>query len=123
MNPQALTSIFGAMPRFELAELLNVRIERDRPTLFIRLATNETIKNKPKRWGEYDIVYIEMSFLGIRSLKINSFGTYNTIKKFKIEDGKEEASIELCCHNEVSINGFFDWARIETITPGLIGRP
>ncbi|MEW4284560.1 hypothetical protein Q0N35_12855 [Priestia koreensis] len=26
MNPQALTSIFGAMPRFELAELLNVQV-------------------------------------------------------------------------------------------------
>lgn len=60
MNPQAITGIFRSMPMFNDSELLNVQIKRDGPTLFIQLSTKEIVKNKPKRWSEWDIVYVEM---------------------------------------------------------------
>lgn len=121
MNPQAITGIFGSMPMFNDSELLNVQIKRDGPTLFIQLSTKEIVKNKPKRWSEWDIVYVEMSFLGVRELEINSFGTINEIEQFEIEDIGEEGSIKIQCSNSMSINCLFDWARIEQINPSLIG--
>lgn len=123
MNPQAITGIFGSMPMFNDSELLNVQIKRDGPTLFIQLSTKEIVKNKPKRWSEWDIVYVDMSFFGVRELEINSFGTINEIEQFEIEDIGEEGSIKIQCRNRMSINCLFDWARIEQINPGLIGTP
>lgn len=123
MNPQAITGIFGRMPMFNDSELLNVQIKRDGPTLFIQLSTKEIVKNKPKRWSEWDIVYVEMSFFGVRELEINSFGTINEIEQFEIEDIGEEGSVKIHCSNGMSINCLFDWARIEQINPGLLGTP
>ncbi|MGG0542637.1 Imm50 family immunity protein [Priestia aryabhattai] len=123
MNPQAVTGIFGRMPMFNNSELLSVQIKRDGPTLFIQLSTKEIVKNKPKRWDEWDIVYIEMSFLGVKELEINSFGTINEIEEFEIEDIGEGGSIKIQCTNRMSITCLFDWARIEQINPGLIGTP
>lgn len=68
MNPQAITGIFGGMSVFEKSELLNVQVNRDGPTLFIQLSTKEIVKNKPKRWSEWDIVYIEMSFFWCKGI-------------------------------------------------------
>ncbi|MEH7469529.1 Imm50 family immunity protein, partial [Priestia megaterium] len=59
MNAQAITGIFGRVLTFNGSELLNVQIKRDGPTLFIELSTKEMVKNKPKRWNEWDIVYVE----------------------------------------------------------------
>lgn len=123
MNAQAITGIFGRMLTFNGSELLNVQIKRDGPTLFIELSTKEMVKNKPKRWNVWDIVYVEMSFFGVRELEINSFGTMNEIKQFEMEDIGEEGSIKIQCSNKMSITCLFDWARIEQINPGLIGTP
>lgn len=123
MNPQAIIGIFGSMPNFKDTELLNVQLKRDGPTLFIQLSTKEIVKNKPKRWSEWDIVYVEMSFLGVKNLEVNSFGTINKIEQFVIEDIGEEGSLNIKCSNSMSINCLFDWARIEQISPGLLGTP
>ena len=123
MNPQAITGIFGSMPNFKDTELLNVQLKRDGPTLFIQLSTKEIVKNKPKRWSEWDIVYIEMSFFDVKNLEVNSFGTINEIEQFDIKEIGEEGSVKIKCSNSTSINCLFDWARIEQISPGLLGTP
>lgn len=119
MNPQAFTSIFGDIPSLDDSELLDIQLKRDGPTLFIRLLTREIIKIKPKRWDKWDVVYVEMSFLGIRDLVINGLGTNNQIILFEINDG----ALEIRCTNQMHIKCAFDWARVEQITPGLIGSP
>jgi hypothetical protein len=52
MNPQALLGIFGRMPEFSGAELLDVQLRRDGPTLFLRIMTKEAVPIKPKRWDK-----------------------------------------------------------------------
>lgn len=123
MNPQAFTSIFSDIPSLNDSELLEVQLRRDGPTLFIKLLTNEAIKIKPKRWDKWDVVYIEMSFFAIRNLIINGLGTNNQISQFEIKDIGEDGVLEIKCNNQMHIKCSFDWARVEQITPGLIGSP
>jgi Immunity protein 50 len=121
LNPQAITGIFGRMPLLKGSELLTLQMKRDGPSLYIQIDTKETIEKKPVRWDEWDIVYIEISFWGVKDLEIHSFGTFNEIEQFLIEDGEESSSITIQCSNGMSISCLFDWARVERITPGLIG--
>jgi hypothetical protein len=70
------------------------------------------------------VVYIELTFIGTRNLVINGLGTENQILKFEMADGKEEdAILQIVCNNQMQISCSFDWARVEQISPGLIGLP
>lgn len=82
LNPQALISIFGKIPKFEESELLDVRLKRDGPTLVIQLMTKENVENKPKRWNKWDVIYVEISFFTIHNLTIKGLGTENIIDLF-----------------------------------------
>ncbi|KAJ0073414.1 immunity 50 family protein [Bacillus sp. FSL R5-0586] len=121
MNPQAMTQIFGEIPQFKNAEIMNVDLNRDGPTLFIRLMTKDSVKNKPKRWGNFDVVYVELSFIGVTDLKINHLGNNNIIDHFEISTTENEGSLKINCKNQMQIETIFDWARVEQISPGLIG--
>lgn len=121
MNPQAMTQIFGEIPQFKNAEIMNVDLNRDGPTLFIRLMTKDSVKNKPKRWGNFDVVCVELSFIGVTDLKINHLGNNNIIDHFEISTTENEGSLKINCKNQMQIETIFDWARVEQISPGLIG--
>ncbi|MFS0656941.1 immunity 50 family protein [Bacillus sp. 179-C3.3 HS] len=121
MNPQAMNQIFGGMPRFEDAEIMNVDLNRDGPSLFIRLMTKATVKNKPKRWGDFDVVYVEFSFIGVSDLAIRHLGVNNLIDHFEISTTENGALLKINCKNQMQIETLFDWARVEQISPGLIG--
>lgn len=123
MNPQAFISIFGNIPSLDDSEILDVQLTREGPALLIRLLTKEVIQAKPKRWEKWDVVYIEMSFFAIRDLIINGLGINNQINKFEIKDVGENGVLEIKCNNQMYIKCLFDWARVEGITPGLIGSP
>ncbi|EKF36678.1 immunity 50 family protein [Bacillus xiamenensis] len=121
MNPQAMTQIFGEIPQFKNAEIMNVDLNRDGPTLFIRLMTKDSVKNKPKRWRDFDVVYVELSFIGVTDLKINHLGNNNIIDHFEISTTGDEGLLKINCKNQMQIETIFDWARVEQISPGLIG--
>lgn len=121
MNHQALTTIFGEFPTFVHSEVLDVQLQRDGPTLSIRLLTKELVRNKPKRWSEWDVVYVELSFFSVQNLKIIDYGTNNTIVQFKVKNTEEEGVLNITCDNGMTITCTFDWIRVEKITPGLIG--
>lgn len=123
LNPQALISIFGRIPKFEEAELLDVRLKRDGPTLIIQLMTKETVEHKPKRWNKWDVIYVEISFFTIRNLTIESLGTENIIDYFEISTTSEGSLLKIKCKNQMIVESLFDWAKIEGVTPGLIGLP
>ncbi|NPC91543.1 hypothetical protein HOO54_04600 [Bacillus sp. WMMC1349] len=116
MNPQAIMNLFGHMPHFIDSHLMDVELKRDGPCIFIRLMTRETVENKPKRWDEWDVVYIDISFIGVRDLVIKGLGINNMISQFEITE-----RLKMTCSNQMQIECQFDWARIEKITPGLIG--
>ncbi|WP_410983060.1 immunity 50 family protein [Bacillus cereus] len=121
LNPQALISIFGMIPEFEQSELLEVHLRRDGPNIVIRLMTKETVENKPKRWNKWDVIYIEISFFCIQNLKIKDMGTNNIIEQFEIDAIEEEGLLKIKCRNQMQVECLFSWAKIEKITPGLIG--
>lgn len=121
MNPQAMTQIFGEIPQFKNAEIMNVDLNRDGPTLFIRLMTKDSVKNTPKRWRDFDVVYVELSFIGVTDLKINHLGNNNIIDHFEISTTENEGFLKINCKNQMQIETIFDWARVEQISPGLIG--
>lgn len=121
MNPQAMTQIFEEIPQFKNAEIMNVDLNRDGPTLFIRLMTKDSVKNKPKRWEIFDVVYVELSFIGVKDLKINHLGNSNIIHHFEISTTENEGLLKINCKNQMQIETIFDWARVEQISPGLIG--
>ncbi|AOZ89806.1 hypothetical protein BK049_14575 [Bacillus xiamenensis] len=121
MNPQAMSQIFGEIPQFKNAEIMNVDLNRDGPTLFIRLMTKDSVKNKPKRWRDFDVVYVELSFIGVTDLKINHLGNNNIIDHFEISTTGDEGLLKINCKNQMQIETIFDWARVEQISPGLIG--
>lgn len=100
---------------------MNVDLNRDGPTLFIRLMTKDSVKNKPKRWGNFDVVYVELSFIGVTDLKINHLGNNNIIHHFEISTTENEGLLKINCKNQMQIETIFDWARVEQISPGLIG--
>ncbi|CAI8759603.1 MULTISPECIES: immunity 50 family protein [Bacillus] len=121
LNPQALISIFGMISEFEQSELLDVQLRRDGPTLVIRLMTKEPVENKPKRWNKWDVIYIEISFFCIQDLIIKDIGTDNIIHQFEINAIEEEGQLKIKCRNQMQVECLFGWAKIEKITPGLIG--
>ncbi|MCY7800886.1 immunity 50 family protein [Bacillus haynesii] len=121
MNPQAIANIFGDMPNFIDSELMDVELRRDGPCLFVRLMTKKDVVNKPKRWNKWDVVYIEISFIAVRNLTIKGLGTSNIINQFEINEDEEEGSLKIKCSNQMEIECLFEWARIESISPGLIG--
>ncbi|KAA0743779.1 hypothetical protein DN389_18985 [Bacillus sp. AY3-1] len=123
LNPQALISIFGKIPKFEDAELLEVCLKRDGPTLVTQLMTKENVEHKPKRWNNWDVIYVEISFFTIRNLTIESLGTENIIEHFEISTTSEGSLLKIKCKNQMIVETLFDWARIEGVTPGLIGLP
>lgn len=121
MNPQAIVNIFGGMPEFIDSELMNVELRREGPCLFVRLMTKESVENKPERWDKWDVIYIEMSFIGVRNLSIKDFGTDHIINQFEINEVGEDGSLKITCNNHMQIECIFEWARIEKVSPGLLG--
>ncbi|BBP91325.1 hypothetical protein BsIDN1_49430 [Bacillus safensis] len=102
---------------------MNVDLNRDGPTLFIRIMTKDSVKNRPKTLGEFfDVVYVELSFIGVTDLKINHLGNNNIIDHFEISTTENEGLLKkINCKNQMQIETIFDWARVEQISPGLIG--
>ena len=121
MNPKALTNIFGILPDFIGSELMDIRIKSFRRTMFIQLMTTQPVQAKPKRWDKWDVIYVEISLGDIRNLVINGDVRSNSIIQFDLEKVGEEGLLGIKCNNEMYIRCTFDWARIEQITPGLIG--
>ena len=111
LNPQALISIFGKIPKFEESELLDVRLKRDGPTLVIQLMTKE------------NVIYVEISFFTIHNLTIKGLGTENIIDYFEINTIEEEGLLKIKCKNQMLVECSFEWAKVEGVTPGLIGLP
>ena len=123
LNPQALIGIFGKIPKFEESELVDVRLKRDGPTLVIQLMTKENVENKPKRWTKWDVIYVEISFFTIYNLTIKGLGIENIIDYFEINKIEEEGLLKIKCKNQMLVECSFEWAKVEGVTPGLIGLP
>lgn len=92
-------------------------------TLVIQLMTKENVENKPKRWNKWDVIYVEISFFTIYNLTIKGLGIENIIDYFEINKIEEEGLLKIKCKNQMLVECSFEWAKVEGVTPGLIGLP
>ena len=120
MNVQSLKGIFGKCPNLLGSELMNVEINRDGPAMRIKVMTKEGVINKPKKWLDFNVVYIELLIIGISKLKISELGTNNIIKNLNIDLENGENVFRLVCENDMSIFCNFAAVRIQGIKTGLV---
>lgn len=120
INPQALVGIFGKFPNFLDSELIDIHINCFNKSVKIRLVTKEEVKERPKRWGEWDVVYVDFIFYDVKELRLYGDIEVSIVKSLEICDLNNECSLELLCSNDFMLKGRFEWARVENITPGLI---
>ena len=124
MNPKALTSMYDDFPALNGSELTDVHVKRDEPRLSIKLITKEKPKISPHRWPKnYDVVYLELSFIGMSSLLFDRWGIENIVERFELEDVKEIASVRFLLKNQATLTFSCDWIRVESIAYGFIGSP
>lgn len=123
INPQAFIGVFEKIPDFKKSEILDIQLKRDGSKMIISLMTMEKVQNKPKKWGKWDVVYVDISFLGLKNLSINGFGTNNIIELFDVKANDNKVFLNIQCSNKMSIVCEFDWMRVNSITPGLLGNP
>ena len=121
MNPQALEGIFGGVPDFIGSELMDVRLKSFERTIVLQLMTNQPIQNKPERWDKVDVVYVDMSLFDVRNLIISGDISSNSITQFDMSKEETAGILEIRCNNQMQIKCLLDWARVEKVTPGLIG--
>jgi hypothetical protein len=122
LNLQAITSLYGEIPPFGGFEIINIHLGRDEPMLLFNLMTTNKPKSCPKRWPEtYDVVYIDLSFIGVSKLSLERWNHNNIIKRFTLEDNDNFVSIRVLCSNAALIAFCCEWIHIENITYGHIG--
>lgn len=124
MNPQAITSMYGEFPSFSGSELADVHVKRDEPRLSVKLITKEKPKACPDRWPkDYDVVHIELSFIGVSRLSFSQWGHENIVDMFELDDIDESVSVQFLCKNQVTLTFSCDWIRVESVTYGRVGSP
>lgn len=124
LNPQALTSLYGGEVPLGGAEIIDVQLKRDEPRLVVKFMTGTKPLSCPDRWPkDYDVVYLSLSFIGVRGLSLTGWGHENIVDNFKLIDVDDSASVHVACQNEAAITFICDWVRIEGIVYGHIGRP
>ncbi|MEN5240362.1 MULTISPECIES: Imm50 family immunity protein [Pseudomonas] len=124
VNPQALTVIYDEVPSFVGAEVLEVIFKQDGPSIFVRFMTKEKPLRKPSRWPSlYDVVHMQISFGAVEGLSFSKWGRDNVVLEASgfLMDGREGLAFNF--ENHCRLEFSYDWARVESINYGLIGKP
>ena len=122
MNPQALAALYGSDAPLDGAEIVEVQLKRDEPRLSVKITTTQKPLSPPRRWPkDYDVVYLNLSFIGVCDLSIGGWGHDNIVATFISTVADNVASITINCNEGASIAFKFDWVRVEGITYGNLG--
>ncbi|MDS0794830.1 immunity 50 family protein [Burkholderia pseudomultivorans] len=122
MNPQALTALYGSDVPLDGAEIVEVRLGRDEPRLSVRIMTARKPLSPPSRWPtDYDVVYLNLSFIGASDLSLEGWGRDNVIATFSSTVTDNGMSITIHCREGVSIALKCDWVRVEGVAYGYLG--
>ena len=73
-NPQALISVYGAVPVLESIEITKFCLDREGPTLTVDFCSLDYPANPPAKWKNANAVAFEVQFLAI-SISVSSFLT------------------------------------------------
>jgi hypothetical protein len=120
LNPQALTSLYGEFPSFIGGFIHFVKLARDDPRISINIQLDKLPERRPAKWGSAcNSVYIELSFIGVSSLKINDWHGSNVIKNFSIKESGSHASVYIDAEDKTEISFLCEWIRVERVTAGI----
>lgn len=116
-NPKYLTSIYGNLPNFNPLEIVEIRIDERGPAAYVRFGTTLLPKIRPKRWGEFNSIIIEVSLFAIEKISISKFLSSGSSRMSFIQgekyftcilSGSVEASIMAEWLDVVKITGILD---------------
>ncbi|WP_405991253.1 Imm50 family immunity protein [Streptomyces sp. NBC_00986] len=80
-NPEGITSVYqGSPPELLDVHVHEVCLHRDGPALRVRLDLPSYPENPPRKWAAqgFNTVQIEVTFSGLREVKLNGFSTNMT---------------------------------------------
>ncbi|WP_395316828.1 immunity 50 family protein [Variovorax sp. UC74_104] len=124
LNPQALISLYGEFPSLIGSEITEFALKRDEPNALIKIMTEGKPKYAPVRWPEdYDVVYLGLSFIGIKKMAASNWGRANVVDQFELEEVGGLMAVRVSCENGLSISFDCDWISIDSVVPGSIGSP
>jgi hypothetical protein len=122
MNPQALTMLYGSDAPFDGAEIIEIQLKRDEPRVSLTIMTTQKPLSHPNRWPEdYDVVYLNFSFIGVFDLSISGWGYDNTIASFASTVVGDISSILINCKEGASVVFKCGWVRVEGVSYGYLG--
>ncbi|MCA8277105.1 immunity 50 family protein [Burkholderia sp. AU30280] len=122
MNPQALTAFYGSNAPLDGAEIVEIQLKRDEPRLSLKFTTTQKPLSHPNRWPkDYDVVYLNLSFIGVCDLSISGWGHDNIVATFIPNVADDIASVTINCKEGASIAFKCDWVRMEGIAYGYLG--
>lgn len=124
LNPQALLSLYEEFPSLNGCEVMEILFKRDEPKVSIKIMTGDKPKHIPVRWPQsFDVIYLGISFVGVRSIVQRGWGHANIVDQFKIEKSSDSASLLISCSNDFSLSFDCDWISVDSVVPGSIGTP
>ncbi len=88
-NPEMITSVYqGAPPEIRDVHVHEVCLHRDGPALRVRLDLPSFPEHPPRKWTDqgFNTVQIEVTFTGLREVKLNGFSSNMTADIFIEED-------------------------------------
>lgn len=115
-NSQFLLEIYEKFPTFTDVEVTNLKLNRDGPTLAVEIITKEIPIKSPRKWGDFNFVFIELAFFSIQKIKISAFEG-NGSTSISLSDNSEIFEIEMSGAAELSATAEF--AIIKNVKPVL----
>ena len=116
LNPQAIESIYGNVPKLDSVDIVRLNLVRDGPNASIQFLTVALPERIPAKWGKPQQVSITLDLMGVRSLLLNGWATHlhGSLTLDKLLDSS--LSFEFHSPNNVNIVISCDFVRITSIT-------
>ncbi|WP_354352382.1 immunity 50 family protein [Variovorax boronicumulans] len=122
LNPQAVLALYGNFSPLSDSEVLEILLKRDEPRVSIKLMTEKKPVNPPARWAEaYDVIYLGISFLGVRNLVAAGWDHKNSVNQISIQTSNGLVSVHIYCIEGFSMIFDCEWISIDSLVPGNIG--
>ena len=116
-NANIITNIFGEKNVFKKAKLLNISYQMIDSRMELSILIHDEPINIPKKWGEFESVYLKIEFYGLNSLKINLKEDRPLIDNFSIYNNNDKYDCRISMNDEQQIQCIFEIARVQNIRP------
>ena len=116
-NAIIIKNIFGEKNIFEKAELLNISYQMIDSRIELSILLHDEPINIPKKWGEFESVYLRIEFYGLNSLTINLKEDRPRIDDVSIFNDNDKYNCRIFMNDEQQIQFIFEIARVQNIKP------